>query len=313
MINRKRKWTVRAGLGLLPIVSLVLVSLIRTEVERSITVSAAVFDVSAQLTDLRNYNAWYPGVGNETGNPVSPSSLEFGNGKKLDLAVINPTVIRLIEKDGTKETVQSIAAVPLADQKQTDIIWVKDLPLYQRVANFFTGRDLMQDGLVNLKARLEDPARRYGFEITLVPVSDSIILTARATAPDSARTNTLQSLYNRVSGYVKRGQPKGAKDYYYVTSGPVAGNLTEFALGIPVEQPTIPEAGIEYLRLPVTGHVLTGKATAGQLSDLYTAMNRFANDQGLQKVAQQLEKFTVEPALVQQHPESAVELVFPVF
>ena len=285
-----------------------------TTVERVIRVNADYYDVSLQLLKLDHYKSWYPGYSKSTtGDSAGRTFLTAADGRQLTVKAVNPSMVAVTEKDGGITSVQSITAIPLSNERQTEVMWSASMPWYKRISWFFTGRDNLQEGLINLKATLEDPALRYGFAINIVPVSDTIILTATKTSADSLRAGTLQLLYDTLQHYIGRNKPEGVKGYYYVTANPVAETKNEFAVGIPVMHAASNETSVEYLRLPATGRVLSGKAPVGKLKELYTAMNRYANDQGLQKVAQPLEKYDIEPAQVANHPEEEVELVFPIY
>ncbi|MET0636495.1 MAG: GyrI-like domain-containing protein [Chitinophagaceae bacterium] len=298
------------------ILLLVILGRMTTSVERMIRVNADYYDVSLQLSNIENYKSWYTGfsdgtvgTGDSAGRPV----LKSVTGRELIVKTETPSQVMVTEKDGSVSTSQTISAIPLSNQKQTEVIWSARMPWYKRIYHFFTGRDPLQEGLLNIKATMEDPSLRYGFQIEVSPVRDTIILTSRQSAPDSSRNSTLQLLYDTLESYITRFRPDGAKNYYYVTSNAVSEKNKEYAVGIPVSMPSLPDEGIEYLRLPATGRVLTGKGTVGHLGELYTAMNRYANDQGLQKVAQPLEKYDIEPAMLPAHPEENVELVFPIY
>ena len=315
----KKKWMIRTGLLLVLVTALVFVSMINTRVERQIMVHTAMYDVSVLLNDIQNYPDWYPGIDKGTTGPAEQSASAsrslfiISPHHQLILQVINPVSVLVTETKGRKETINSIVVSPGPDANNTQVNWSSELPVYLRVINYFLRRDNMQEALINLKARLEDPTRKYGFEIGLVPVTDTIILTAKQIASDTTRVSTLQQLYNTVHTYISNYKPAGAKDYYYVTESPLDGHRIEFAVGVPVTSPSLPDSSIEFLRLPASGHVLTGHATIAKLAELYVAMNKYANDKDLQKVAQHLEKYTVEPALVAVNPGKKVELIFPVF
>lgn len=311
-----KKSIVRLILSAALIVLLVILGGMDTTVEKTIRVNASYYDVALRLNDLKSYRNWYPGFSDGTTGAetrAGRSLLAEGGKRSLSVKTINPSQVVVTELNGEKEHSQSISAIPLPDEKQTEVLWSVRMPWYKRISNFFTGRDNIQEGLINLKASIEDPALRYGFSIALTPVSDTIILTAEGSGADSSRVHTLQVLHDTLAAYILRNKPAGVKDYYYVTSNIVSPKKTEFAVGIPVNEAGTAGHGIDYLRLPSSGRVLVGKAKAGSLRELYTAMNRYANDQGLQKVAQELEKYSIEPEKLSEHPESEVELVFPVY
>jgi len=315
-MNKKR--FVRLVLLLAAIVLLVVAAQMNTTVEKTIRVNANYYDVSVQLNNIKNYQSWYPGFSDGTTGIAASAVpgghvLTDGEDRQLSIHAAGPSMVLVTESAGETQIVQSISAIPMPDEKQTEVLWSVKMPWYKRLSNFFTGKDNIQEGLINLKATMEDPTLRYGFRIELAPVSDSIILTSTRAAADSNRIQTLQSLYSTLESYISRYKPQGAKKYYYVSSNIVSQKKTEFALGIPVSAPSLPDTSIDYLRLPSNGRVLTGKGKVGSLRELYAAMNRYANDQGLQKVAQELEKYNIEPAKLPDHPEEEVELVFPVY
>ncbi|RYY62808.1 MAG: hypothetical protein EOO05_01305 [Chitinophagaceae bacterium] len=314
----KKKRIIRLAVVLACIAGLLVAGSMATTVEKTIRVNADYYDVSLQLNNIKNYRAWYPGfTDGTTGTAASAGAggtvLTDANNRQLSIHALNPSLVMVTETDGETVSVQSISAIPMPNEKQTEVLWSVKMPWYKRISNFFTGRDNIEQGLINLKSTMEDPALRYGFRIELTPVRDSIILTSTRASADSNRTQTLQSLYDTLVAYIARNKPGGAKNYYYVTSNVVTPKKTEFAVGIPVTVASQPDTSISYLHLPSTGRVLTGKGKVGALRELYAAMNRYANDQGLQKVAQELEKYNMEPARLPDHPEEEVELVFPVY
>ncbi|RYY55642.1 MAG: hypothetical protein EOO09_09595 [Chitinophagaceae bacterium] len=314
----KKKTTVRLAIVIAVIILLVFGAQTGTTVERTIRVNAGYYEVSVQLNNIRNYRSWYPGFQDGVIRPAADTAkgrsiLADGSGRELSLRPVSPSVVAVTEEKGTSTLLQTISAIPLPNEKETEILWAERMPWYKRIANFFTGRDNLKLGLLNLKSTLEDPALRYGFRIELTPVVDSIILTSRRSGADSSRQFTLQVLYDSLASYITRLHPQGVKPWYYVTSNPVSPRKTEFALGVPVDSPGLPAKDVDYLRLPSSGRVLVGKSKIGKLKELYTAMNRYANDQGLQKVAQEMEKYAIEPSQLPQHPDDEVELVFPVY
>lgn len=323
----KKKWIVTGIIFLLLAIIVIGAGRIVMTVHKEVTVNASFYDVSMQLNDLKNYPAWYPGVDSAgLQRMVKPTSVSLSDGGSLSLKMINPSAVILTTKEKNREETLTITAIPQQDPKKTRVVWEANQGFYAWAGSLFGGHEQIETALDNLKSTMEDLSKRYGFTISLQAVKDSVILTAKtATSSDTARSRLLQMLYVRLQGYKQRNLPSVKNNYYYVTSSRTGTGKVEFAVGEPVDkvaavpadeaEVTMNETPIStsYLSLPAHGHLLTGKATIGQLAGLTDAMNRYVHDQDLKRVAQPMEKYTVEPALIGQSGDQPVELIIPVY
>lgn len=249
--------------------------------KREITVRASIYDVSPQLTALKNWKNWFPPM-------AGPDKRETG----YSITVINPASVVLEKKEGGRNTREYVMAFPDSNGSVTRIKWIVPMNGYRRLwASFFPDKS-SQEALLHLKAFVEDPSNLYGFPISLIPVADTVIVTKKWKLPPGEAREKIQASYRELAAYMQSKKIPAAKNYYYVSINPVNNRQTELAVGIPVNKVYEPDGNIEFLRLPAAGRLLSGRLTGDQtdIASLYKAIKKYAMDKHLKQVAPPLEK-----------------------
>ena len=145
----------------------------------------------------------------------------------------------------------------------------------------------MEVGLGTLKKYLEDPVTHYGFEISIQPVKDTLIMTKRDTvAPDQVKTRFVM-LQQQLLDYLGKHRVLSSSFDLYMVNEPVKEGRILVAAGIPVSRLLPDGEGVELLKFPANGRLLVGRyhGPSSALPDLRRAMDKYMQDQHLMKVA----------------------------
>lgn len=163
------------------------------------------------------------------------------------------------------------------------------------------------------KQLVEDPARRYGFNILLHPVVDSLIVTRTAVAPQALADSTWNSLFHLLRAEMQNARIVPKADYAYLSAVGEGNGEVLYAVGIPVSQRPPATSSLQVLALPSRGRLITGHAILSQKEALAKAMDDYVYDQRLKRVAQPMERYPFDTIGLLHNPKQAYQLIFPVY
>lgn len=297
----KMRWDIKkkTGAAVLAILILLPVSLllIHFRWEQHILINASVYEVGPQLTQPANLVKWYPGADSS----VFPDHIRLHNGRQLLVKAINAAAVELTDEKGKDATVwvaqpagQGFQTTVTCSRRVSGWAWLKEK----------LGSPAGSTALSLLKTQLEDPARYYGFPLHLIPVQDTLILTASVTVAAGQDSIAINHLHTQLADYLK-ATDAAAGNYHFISRHNRPGDSVLVAVGLPVLKEKKQAPGISWLRLPGNGRLLSGNCTPDQLPALYKAMNQYCIDKGLKRVALPLEKYTAT--------QQTVTLLFPVY
>ncbi len=291
--KKKTGTVVLAALIVLP----ALLFLIHFRWEQRILINASVYEVGPQLTQSVNLVKWYPGADSS----ISPDHIQLRSGQQL---LIKPLHAAAVELTDQKEQTTAIwIAQPTGQGFQTAVTRSHRVSLWTWLKETLapsTG----SEALSLLKIQLEDPARHYGFPLQLIPVQDTLILTASVTVASGHDSIAGTRLYTQLTNYLQANNAS-AGNYHFISRHNRPGDSVLVAVGIPVTKENTQTTGVSWLRLPGNGRLLSGSCPADQLPALYKAMNQYCIDKGLKRVALPLEKYV--------SGQPAITLLFPVY
>lgn len=280
-----------------------------------IVIKAQLYDVAKQINDLNNWKKWDADISNSkikiSGNYTTDQTAKFSYGKFYSLHHVNPLAVLLTRNLGQTSTASLITIIPFTNDSSTYVAWNETVTIYKLIARSFSKNYSPQSNLNSLKHWLEDKNYRYGFFIKLVPVKDTLILTAEAELTDSTSTHIITHLYSSLDSFVKKNKLSAESKYFYKTI--LSSN--KVAVGIPIYKQLTNSDKLKFLQLPANGRLLEG-AYQGKLADkqsIYKAFNSFMSDQHLKQVAQPFEQYTVSDTLLNANSQINIRIFYPVF
>lgn len=290
-------------------------------ISNRITVNASIFDVSGQLTNLESWKKWdimmfdkadHITIINDS--TTRQSRVVTTDGKTLvKLTVINPAMLFL--EQGTGKDSQLITINPAKKDGSTNVEWIAKSTGFQWLKNKITGAGLVNDELNSLKKFTESATGLYGFPIQRGKVMDALICTKKAIVPTAQVKQSTGQLLTVLRRLMKANNLPAASNYYYVSSSALLGGNSELAVGIPVKSELRSGTGLEFLKFPADGYLLTGTydGPASGIQRIYNAMDKYVRDKRLSKVAQSMEKYTDDPAALAQKSYISMQLIYPVY
>lgn len=291
--KKKKVAVVLAILILLP----ALLLLIHFRWQQRILINASVYEVGPQLTQPANLIKWYPGADSS----IFPDYIQLHNGRQLLVKPLHAAAVELTDK---KEQTGSVwLAQPTGQGFQTMVTRSRRVSLWTWLKETLT-KPAGSESLLLLKMQLEDPARHYGFSLQIIPVQDTLILTASVTVASGQDSTAITYLHTQLADYLKE-TGASAGNYHFISRHNRPGDSVLVAVGLPVKKENKTVSGISWLRLPGNGRLLSGNCPIDQLPALYKAMNQYCIDKGLKRVALPLEKYAA--------PDQPVTLLFPIY
>lgn len=275
---------------------LFLLGFLPATLQHSVSIQADPFAVMAKLKDTAGYQQW---LLNNQGNVRIENSAA--------------TSVAIEVQQPPNRVVYSLEILPSVEQNQTLVrsstranYWVKCL--------YALGLTQTHKVLTSrLKQVMEDPSRRYGFDINLESVQDSLIITAKDLVAGKIVRFIEDSLFQMLRKTIIAHSPQHEISYCYTSSVAVPGSNTELAVGIPVpERPKEPGA-FQVLVLPPRGRVLIGRSKLQDRERLIKAMNDYVYDHRLKRVAQAMEQYPVNDAGIIRNPDQALSVILPVY
>ena len=280
---------------------------------REIVINSKLYDVVKQINDLNNWKKWNQDLGNSnikiSGDYITNQTATLSTNQYYLLHHVNPLTISFIKNSANASMASIIAISSSTNDSLTHISWTEHVTAFEILEQSFIKNDLRQSSLNNLKKLMEDVNYKYGFFIHIVPVKDTLILTAEMPFSDSI--NTMTNMYQRLELFIKQNNLPAETKYFYKTQ--LSDN--KIAVGIPVYKPAANDNNIKFLELPGNGRLVEG-TYKGKLADkqtIYTAINNFMFDQHLKQVAQPFEQYNVTDINVNADSNINIKVYYPVF
>ncbi|HTS46102.1 MAG TPA: hypothetical protein VMH01_17010 [Puia sp.] len=306
---------------LLLIVGFLFVGPLTFGIKREVTIASPIFIVSGKITDLRNWESWHPVLKDlDTSSIISSPSanqvnsfLKAGNHLYTVLQV-NPAYILIKDRASEKTSYQSFYAFPDSSGAFTRVVLIKLVPFGTWLKEkIFPGKET--DTVLNsLKEYIEDPARLYGFPISIGQVADTLVMTKTITADNKRKIQTLHQLYNDIYEFASKNavHTSTIRMANFHLSG---HDSVTISAGIPVNKKGAEKKDISYLEMPPKGKMLIGKYEGPYkgLNKLYIAMEKFIRDKGLHKVAIPYERYLSNPVSSSDSLQMKIELYYPIY
>jgi len=276
----------------------------------SIVVKAPLYDVAKQVNDINNWKKWdttfKAGGNSDTGGFNNDQTLVTASGT-YTLRHTSPVALSLTKNNNGSNAITLFALTPLTDSTTVITSEEKITAFSYLTQNTAGGTSIM----ASFKTWMEDATKKYGYAIQLVPVKDTLILTATAIIEDSSGKNTTGALYNLLYGFIQQHQLPFEKDYFYKT----VINNKQVAIGIPVYKPVSDTSNIHCLQLPRNGRLIEGlySGSTNNISSIYTAVANFMMDKHLKQVAQPLEQYNVADTAPRPNSDIKIKVYYPIF
>jgi effector-binding domain-containing protein len=280
--------------------------------KKEVEIKAQLYDVAKQINDLNNWKKWYPDLHNNSkisGDFTTDQLAILSSGKQLLLHHINPLTVSLTKKTNGNTSTSLVTISPEANDSSINIAWHENVSVYKIIERSFTKSNSRIIALNNLKKLMEDINYKYGFFINIVPVKDTLILTAEGSLNDFY--NTTSELYHTLHSFITQNKLPYETKYFYKT----ALDNNKIAVGIPVYEKMHNADGIKFLELPANGRLVEG-IYSGNIADkqsIYTSINTFMLDQHLKQVAKPLEQYNVADTVIQSNTNVDIKIYYPVF
>ena len=300
-------------IAIVSLIALVIVlSLIPANNKVEIIIKAPLYDVAKQINDLSNWKKWNTDLKNSdikiSGSFNSDQFAKITATYSYLVHHINPLAV-LLTRTSNGSSTSSLIAIASVTDTTTVVSWSEKLTFFELMKRSTVGNYSRQTNLDNLKKWLEDVNYRYGFIIKIVPVKDTLILTAEATKSDSS--DIVSGLYKKLLSFIKDYNLPAEKNYFYKTQ---LSNHT-IAIGIPVYKRAGNYNSIKFLQLPVNGRLVEGNYSGKitNIQSIYTAIDNFILDKHLKQVAQPLQQYNIADTILQPNGNVNFRIYYPVF
>lgn len=289
-------------------------------ISRHEIIHAPLEGVARQFTDLNNWKRWHPDFAHQD----VETAVNTGKGKQeityaggtVRIQLLHAAAVLVIRTENNKTTHFSLTALPYRDGSSTYVEYAQVLSGFGWLRQKISGRDDISPVLKGLQLLAEDDSRRYGFFITTVPVTDTLILTTRIQVPEDSILSNIQVLHHRLKDYCRMSRITIHQNYYYLSTRFLANGRAELAAGIPVHNTAVSRhRDFEFLKLPVNGKLVAGRYS-GQYAGkhlLYEAMTSYMLDKHLKRVAQPLEQYRDTDTAFTAGSTVSMQVFFPVY
>jgi effector-binding domain-containing protein len=305
-----KKIIIIAGL----IILIIVFSLVPFNNKQKVVIKSSLYDVAKQINDLNNWRKWNADLKKDSikisGSFNSDQSAAITSTYSYTLHHLNPLAVSLTRNNNGSSTSSLIEMASVTDTT-TAVVWGEKITIFELIKRNTITHYSRQINLNNLKKLMEDVNYKYGFFIKLIPVKDTLILTAKMKLIDNTSTHIVTYLYNLLQAFILQHNISYEKKYFYTT---VLSN-NEIAVGIPVYKQVRDSAYIKCLQLPGNGRLVEGNYS-GKISEkqvIYNAINNFILDNHLKQVAQPLEQYNVADTIPQPDYNINIKIYYPVF
>ena len=280
--------------------------------KRQVIIKSSLYDVAKEINDLNNWKRWYADLNADSlkiSGIFNSDQSATTSSYSYTLHHFNPLSVSLIKKD--KDSSSSVIEISPLTDSTTKVTWSERITIFEIIKRTIKPQYSRQTNLENLKKLMEDVNYKYGFFIKIVPVKDTVILTAKTKLVDNTSTHIVAYLYNFLQDFIQQHNLPAEKNYFYKT----VLSDSEIAVGIPVYKSLNDTDNIKFLQLPANGRLVEGTYTgklAGKQS-IYTAIDNFMLDKHLKQVAQPFEQYNIGDTILQAKSNVNIKIYFPVF
>jgi len=296
------------------IILIIVFSFIPFNNKRQVVIESSLYDVAKEINDLNNWRKWNTDLKNDSvkisGSFNSDQSANITSTYSYSLHHLNPLAV-LLKRNNKGSLTSSLIEIAFVTDTTTAVIWSEKITIFELVKRNMITHYSRQINLDNLKKLMEDVNYKYGFFIKLIPVKDTLILTAKIKLIDSTSTHIITYLYNLLQNFIEQNNLPAEKKYFYKT----VLSDSEIAIGIPVYKTLNDSGDFKFLQLPGNGRLVEGNYS-GKLSEkrlIYNAINSFMLDQHLKQVAQPFEQYNVADTILQSGSNINIKIYYPVF
>lgn len=318
----KKKTWLATGI-ILAIIAGLLFAPFRFSLKESITIAVPIENVYKQFNDLRNWERWFPSLINKdsstslsySGHTTGAGAYQIYKGHRYTLLGNNPGFMQFKEDKGPFPVYNTMISIPVSPQNHTLIKWIRSGNLLFWLNSKINGDVEMKTGLSNLKSYMEDPVKRYGFPIEILPVTDTLVLTKNATTTRKGQFLTLSALYSDIYEYaIRQNIPINRQGPRLANFSPTGLDSVRVFAGIPVHKRGKKEKDINYLNMPASGKMLVAhyKGPYTKLNQVYIVLEKYIRDNVLQKVAISYEKYYTYPLTNEDSLHMVIEVLYPI-
>ena len=259
-------------------------------------IRASTYEVARQLTDTHRWRQW---------SKAGPS---------LQFRYISPLSVAATLDSPTRAVRYVITICSPLNDTSTLLCSCSRIPLWKKLYYSVAPGAAPAGPLHDLRNFMEHIPLRYGYDLRLVPVRDTLILTAAAVMPRETADAAVPRLRRDLLQFI-RGMRLPADTGFYYRTFIRSGDSIHVAVGIPVHQQDKDSHGIRFLRLPAGGKLLTARYEGSYeyRKNVYQAMETFMKDQHLRPVAQPYESYLATDTLPLQGQNITIDIYYPVY
>lgn len=264
-------------------------------------INASFLDVAKEINNANNWKSWFipykttyqnnSAKYNVTQNYINQTFSINANGQIMDGKFLGPT---LLEIKFDNEVGKTYLLKPVFSKNdKSKLFEVTKTSVLNYCWLYLTNKNKNHNFGKNLNNYFNTPLLYYGFKIEKTGVVDTNFYILTETTLKQNTYNTAQQLREKLLAYAKKNN-LGAYDFPFLILTPKTNNLVSVTslLTAKVEKNNYFNK-ITYLKMPKNGNMLIGyyKGQYGNRNNLYNAMDKYVNKNGLTRVVNTYEKF----------------------
>lgn len=294
------------------------VALFPFSVTEQVEIESGFGTVAEQFSNNANLAKWFLPFANEPKEDVKikTSGTTVLESAKASMQKNMPdTYSAILVLNKEKKAVFVIA--PVTEDIRSSIVYLSYKTNYlNRFLRLNKSEKLFSESLKNLKLYMEDPLQFYGYEMKIVPVSDTTFLVTKTTARKEEITQKANALFEKLIAFAEKnnGGYTGVRIFHKER---ITGDVYDLSAGIGVTSdfPVLAAPGIEYKRMPFQKNLLVTTYTGlyGDIWKAYEAIALFKKENGLGSMAISFEKFPEGTLNFSDSEMVRVEIYYPIF
>ena len=192
--------------------------------------------------------------------------------------------------------------------------WSAALDFFSWINETVLDRNSIQKNLQSLKRYIEDPLLYYGFPIEMKQITDTLLLSKKATVPAAEASATLKRLFDDLLQYTHTHRLSTASSKIYGIF-PAEKDQAEVIANLPVHNQAPESNGVVYLKMPEGGKIVTTiySGSYSGIGKAHKALQQYIRDKSLSRIALSYEKFDGDRLPVSDSGNVKVEVCYPVF
>ena len=194
------------------------------------------------------------------------------------------------------------------------VTWVRKLTAPGWIEEKFSQEGPVQLALKKLKTYAEDPGKRYGFPMQMVPVTTRFFLTVRDSIAQSPGS-VLLHLDSVLNNYAAAHQLHFDNPAWFVSQLALANGETRLAMARSLPQPVRAEGPVTCMQLPGNGRLLQVgfNGDLKNFSRCETAAAQYILSQHLKTVAQPIQQYDRLPVTAADSSSVSMKYFLPVY